>query len=1026
MNTSSFHKFIQTSALAWLLAMSVVPAHVAAQSFGRNKPSYRTFDFKVYRGPNFELYYYFDNDTAINQLANMSEKWFVRHQEIFGDTFPSRNPIIIYENHPDFQQTTAISGSIGIGTQGVTEALKNRVVIPVLETNAQTNHVLGHELVHAFQFNMLINNDSLSLRMIENLPLWMVEGMAEYLSIGSVDAHTAMIMRDALANDDFPTIRKMTRQYKYNPYRYGHSWWSFVAGVFGDTIVRPLFMRTAKVGYEAAIKQMLKIDHKELSEAWKRNLIEHYQPWLADSMRNVTGRKLIFERNAGEINISPSVSPDGSFIAFFSEKNLFTLDLFIADATTGKVRHKLTSSTRNQDIDGFNFFESVGSWSPDSKQFAYVAIVKGKNNLAIVNVSQPRNTEMIEIPGVPSFNNPSWSPDGRYIVFTGQVNGLSNLYLFDVAGRRTRQLTYDQYSYIHPSWSPDGRYILFATDRIFEKTQSDQVNYNFNIGYLSIEDPSQITLVALFPGADNVNPRFSPSGTTIYFLSNRDGLRNLYEYEPESGKVFRLTNYMTGITGITMLSPAFSISNNNKIVYSHLHKGQYSIYSADLNEFNRVEVDPAKTDFTAAILPPVQRGVFTFVDENIALNPIQPIFPADSFEVQPYKPRFALDYIGNTGMGVAVGNYGTGMAGGIFMLFGDILGNNQMFSTISLNGEIYDFGAQVGFLNQKSRLKWGASISHAPYRYSMLGLTYDTILIEGQPTHVENLKLFNFRTFEDQVSLFAWYPMSTTRRVEVGTSAARYYYRLDVFNNYYQGYFRIGQTRERLPTPPGFNLLRASGAYVEDNSFFGLASPMMGHRLRLQADQYLGRMTMTNAVADFRQYFYLKPFALAFRMSHYGRYGKDADNDNNLFYDYFLGYPGMVRGFSSNKLYNMDMFINNDSLIYMLVGSRVALVSAEIRLPLTGPRRLALIKSGFLFSEAALFFDSGLAWNSIDKPKFDPNNIGKDSRYPVFSIGASIRINLFGALVLEPYYAFPFIGNSNAQGVWGLNFMPGW
>ncbi len=1017
---------LKKAAYFLIMVFVTLPAIVHPQTFGRNKPSYRSFDFRVNKGPNFEIYHYLTNDSVVNRLSDMSERWFSRHQEIFGDTFPARNPIIIYENHPDFQQTTAISGSIGVGTQGVTEALKNRVVIPVLETNAQTNHVLGHELVHAFQFNLLVNNDSMSLRMIENLPLWMVEGMAEYMSIGSSDTYTAMIMRDALANDDFPSIREMTRQYKYNPYRYGHSWWSFVAGAFGDTIIRPLLARTAQVGYENALKQVLKLDHKELSESWKRNLLEYYQPWLADSMRSITGRKVIFERNAGEINISPSISPDGKLIAFFSEKNIFTLDLFIADAATGKVKRKLTSTVRNQDIDGFNFFESVGSWSPDSKRFAYVAIVKGRNNLAIVDVNQPRKTEMIPIPGLPAINNPSWSPDGKTIVFTGQSDGMTNLYLFDLNTRTVRQLTNDHYSYIHPSWSPDGKFILFSTDRTEANSPDTQINYILNIGYLEVENPSQIRIFRIFPGADNVNPRYSSSGKLLYFLSNRDGLRNLYEYNITTGEVFRLTNYLTGITGITALSPAMSLSSNNQIAYSFLQKGQYSIYSASMDDFSRLQVDPMNTDFAASALPPVKRGIFTFVDENLAMNPVQPFFPPDSFQTQPYRPRFKLDYIGNTGVGVGVSSYGSGMAGGIFMMFGDILGNNQLFSTLSLNGEIYDFGAQVGFLNQKNRIKWGASISHVPYRYSMLGLVYDTLRIEGKLVLVENLKLFNFRTFEDQLSFFAWYPVSTTRRFETGATVARYSYRWDVMNNYFQGYYQIGQKRERLESPKGFNLQRLSLAYVEDNSFFGLASPMMGHRLRIQSDQYFGRMTMTNAVADFRQYFYLKPFSFALRAAHYGRYGKDADNDNNLFYDYFLGYPGLVRGYNSNKLYNMDIFINNDSLIYMLVGSRIALASAEIRLPLTGPKRLALLKSGILFTEAALFFDSGLAWTSVDKPRFDPNNIGKDSRFPVFSLGGSLRINLFGAMILEPYYAFPFINNKISQGVWGLNFIPGW
>lgn len=1026
MNINHFLK-LQATFTIMVFAFCIFSQNLYAQGFGRNKPSYRTFEFEVYQGPNIEIYHYLTDDSVVSRLANLSEKWYKRHQEIFNDTIRFRNPLIIYETHPDFQQTTAVGSNIGVGTQGVTEALKNRVVMPVLETNAQTDHVLGHELVHAFQFNMLMGNDSLSLRNIQNLPLWMVEGMAEYLSVGSIDGHTAMIMRDALASDDFPGIRDMTRSYKYNPYRFGHSFWSFVAGTWGDTIISTLFYNTALWGHQKAFERVLKTDHETLSKMWKESLEQHYMPVLSDTGRQMTGKKLIFDRTAGEMNISPSLSPDGKHIAFFSEKRLFTLDLYLADAETGKIRKRLTSSTRNQDIDAFNFFESVGSWSPDSEKFVYVVVSKGKNKLAIINVNKPRDPALVEFDDIPALNNPSWSPDGSKILFTGQHNGRSDLYTYTLETGEVTALTNDYYSYVHASWSPDGQRIVFATDRKQPGDASREINYIFNIGYFYIDNPESITIIPVFKGADNLNPVFSADGQAVLFLSNRDGLRNLYEYSLETKTVYQLTNYANGISGITALSPAISTSwSNNRIAYSYFESGNYTIYSAGLDEFPRKETAPDSIDFTLAVLPPAQRSVFNIVDSNLEQNLTDPVYPADSFQTRPYTPKFRLDYIGNTGVGVSASTYGTGMAGGIFMLFGDILGNNQLYAIAALNGEIYDFGAQVTYLNQKSRLKWGGSISHIPYRSSFLRYGVENIGDEDEPDLVQTMELINWRTFEDRLSAFAWYPFSTTRRLETSVSTMLYYYRIDAITNYYRGYYRIGQDRTRLEEdePDGFNLQKGSLAYVGDNSFFGLASPMMGHRFRIQGDQYFGRMQLTTAYADYRQYYFVQPFSLAFRAMHYGRYGKNADD--NLFYPMFLGYPGMVRGYGSRNLYETNMFIEDESLINMLIGSRIALASAEIRLPLTGPRRLALIQSGFLFTEAALFFDSGLAWDTERKPTLNSEEIANNKNFPVFSTGVSIRINLFGAMVLEPYYAFPFIHKGISRGVFGLNFQPGW
>src|SRR6187402_2682431 len=155
----------------------------AAQYFGQNKVRYKNLKFKVYKTPHFEIYYYMKNDSLVKRFAQESELWYTLHQQIFRDTFRKANPIILYANHPDFQQTTAIDGEISVGTGGVTEGLKNRVVMPVMETNQTTRHVIGHELVHAFQYHSLLQSDTTSLASLNNLPLWMIEGMAEYLSL---------------------------------------------------------------------------------------------------------------------------------------------------------------------------------------------------------------------------------------------------------------------------------------------------------------------------------------------------------------------------------------------------------------------------------------------------------------------------------------------------------------------------------------------------------------------------------------------------------------------------------------------------------------------------------------------------------------------------------------------------------------------------------------------------------------------------------------------------------------------------
>ncbi len=78
----------------------------------------------------------------------------------------------------------------------------------------------------------------------------MIEGMAEYLSIGVRDNQTAMWMRDAVMQDDVPSIKDMTRkQYEYFPYRYGHAFWAFFTGTWGDVALKPFFLSHSTLRY---------------------------------------------------------------------------------------------------------------------------------------------------------------------------------------------------------------------------------------------------------------------------------------------------------------------------------------------------------------------------------------------------------------------------------------------------------------------------------------------------------------------------------------------------------------------------------------------------------------------------------------------------------------------------------------------------------------------------------------------------------------------------------------------------------
>lgn len=1040
--------------IAFIFILLGVLNSAQAQYFGQNKVRYKNLKFQVYKTPHFELYYYTQNNDYIKRFAKESEVWYTLHQQIFKDTFNNINPIILYGNSPEFQQTTAIDGEIGVGTGGVTEGLKNRVVLPINEINSQTRHVLGHELVHAFQYHSLITGDSTQLENIGNLPLWMIEGMAEYLSLGKTDANTAMWMRDAVLNKDIPTLNDLTSSGKYFPYRYGQAFWSFIGSTYGDSVILPLFKQSAKYGYPMAIRRTFGYDEKTLSTLWRTALETAYKPLLKDTAQVPIGLKIVDDKNGGKMNVAPAISPNGKYLVYLSERELFSIDLYLADAKTGKIIRKLTSKIKNNHIDEFNFIESAGAWSPDSKQFAFSVFSEGRNKLIIVNISNGKTVKEIAMGDVEQFGNLTWSPNGNDIAFSGLKHGQSDLFAYNLKTKILKQLTDDKFSDYQPNYSQDGLRLVFSTDRVdYDADVSATISMNMAILNL---DFGTIKNINVFLKANNLNPVFANNDSQVYFLSNKDGFRNLYRITVNTGYVEQLTNYFTGISGITENAPALSISNNGNVVYSYYRAQKYTLYNAKIADFKATPTDPKSVNFTPAMLPPLKMVGVDIVNKNIDNFLTYDDLPVEFIKPIPYRPQFKLDYLASNGVDAGVSRFGAGLQSGVQAQFSDILSRNQIFAAASVNGQIQDFGAQLAYINQKSRWSYGGSVSHIPFQFGYRAVNPNLVQTGSGELLRENYTDI-IRIFQESLQGFSFYPISRSMRVEVGTGVSYYSYRVDRLSQYYLSdqngnylsSFPVSVDRRKVnnnefnsSNPFGYNI-QPFASYdvntflVGDNAVTGVTStPLDGFRYRIGLQQAFGTFKYMAPTLDLRKYVRTKPVTFAGRFYSFGRFGDVGNQINPL----FIGYPQFIRGYEANSFFNSDAngLSSNGFSIDQLIGNRFAIANFEIRLPFTGPPKLSVIPSKMLFSELNLFFDAGIAWNAgdkislsnqVEKLGFDNNNqpiYSKTSRIPALSAGISARVNVFGYLVLEPYFAFPFTRNDVKLPIFGLTFAPGW
>ena len=1001
--------------------LTTVPV-ASAQYFGRNKVQYDQFDFRIIDSDRFDVYFYEEEEEAVRDAARMAERWYRRHSRTYLREFRETKPLIFYANDADFQQTNAIRGRIGQGTGGVTESLKERVIMPLTGLYSETDHVLGHELVHSFQYDIALNSTDTTGFALQLLPLWLIEGTAEYLSVGRDDPHTAMWLRDAALRDDLPTIEQLTSSFKYFPYRFGQAYMAYVGGKYGDAAVANIYKLGGKVGMDSAFVYTVGLHPDSLSNEWISAVKDTYLPLTENRSEPDSIARMILgkEKDGSSMHISPTISPDGKWVAFLSERDLFNINLFIADAETGKIVKKLKSTNRDPHFDSIRFINSAGSWSPDGTKFAFVTFVQGDNELAIMNWRKGSIERRVSIAGVTALSNPSWSPDGNQIAFSGMDGGLSDLYILDLPTNEVRQLTNDRFGDLQPAWSPDGKKIAFVTDRGENGTDFENLSFGkVRLGVIDVESEA-IEIIQPFDNSRHFNPQYSPDGRSLFFISDYDGFKDIYRYDLAEEASYRVTDLKTGVSGITGLSPAMTVAGQSgRMVFSTFSNNEYDVYSLEAEETEGTLVNLETSPSLAGVLPP-RNGLTSGLVSNYLDDPLTGLPDPQDYPSRSYKPGLKLDFVAPPSVGVTAGGpFGTGVAGGVAFFFSDMLGNHNLAVVAQANGTFKDIGGEVSYLNQKRRFNYGASAGHIPY---LIGgaLQFDN----NNDGFVDQIDLVRQRIFIDRASLNGSYPLSTTKRFDVSSGFVRYGFDYEI-----ERFFPNGEREKlQLDSPDPIYFFQGDVSYVGDYANFAFTSPVQGGRYRFSVSPFVGSESFVRVLADYRRYKFARPVTFAVRGLHVGNYFADDGNpDNTLFSQEYLGYSNsltFLRGYSFSSFEVNECSSGGGCVYDNLLGSRLALASAEVRLPLLGSTNFGLINFPYLPTEISLFTDAGLAWSKGETPKLAWDRTPERAT-PLVSSGVATRFNILGYMVFEIYYAYPWQREIKG-GHFGLQLIPGW
>jgi tricorn protease len=199
-----------------------------------------------------------------------------------------------------------------------------------------------------------------------------------------------------------------------------------------------------------------------LSPSGKRALFEargeiFTVPQKYGSVRNLTNTSSVAER-------SPAWSPDGKYVAYFSDRT-GEYELYIRSADPAGVWR-----TEKQVTTDGSAFRYQPVWSPDSKKIAFS---DKTGSLFIVEIEQGK-PELVDKDEWSTMASYAWSPDSRWLAYSkNMINYNSAIMIYDTVERKTRQVTSAYYADAEPVFDPEGKYIFFHSNRSFTPVYGD-------------------------------------------------------------------------------------------------------------------------------------------------------------------------------------------------------------------------------------------------------------------------------------------------------------------------------------------------------------------------------------------------------------------------------------------------------------------------------------------------------------------------------------------------------------------------
>jgi len=217
------------------------------------------------------------------------------------------------------------------------------------------------------------------------------------------------------------------------------------------------------------------------------------------------------------ITVSPSISPDGRFLAYTSYKE-GKPNLYVMDLDTGKDIH----AEREEGM-------KLGTTWFGKSTLGYAKTSGNQSTIYTFDAASRQKKAVFTKEGI--LASPSFSPDGTKMAFVSDMYGSPQIFLKDISSGSVKRLTYSGNYNTSPSFSPKGDLIAFAA----------KINGSFEICTMNIDGSNQRVLTS---GGINDSPHFSSCGRYIIYSSKKGDQYNVYImlYNGENKRLLKLTS----------------------------------------------------------------------------------------------------------------------------------------------------------------------------------------------------------------------------------------------------------------------------------------------------------------------------------------------------------------------------------------------------------------------------------------------------------------------------------------------------